>query len=294
MTAHPLPPLPFEQAAQAGRWLREQLGSGANITLDSRQVAKGDGFIAAPGLTVDGRHFVKDALARGAAAVLRHVDQPGEIVAASVESVPVRALLGLAGQTGEVAAAFYDHPSHRFTVVAITGTNGKTSCANWIASGSIGESDVTAAIGTLGVSVYGHKSEPVWTLADSSLTTPDAVSMQRLMRELAHQGVSLVALEASSIGLNQNRLGGVQIDVAVFTNLSRDHLDYHDSMQAYEQAKALLFQRPELKVAIVCGGDPAAAAMLENVPTGVRTIAHGLDPSRYCGYSEHFVTFAGG
>lgn len=284
--------LPFEQAAQAGQWLREQLGADAHITLDSRKVSKGDGFIAAPGLTVDGRRFVEDALARGAAAVLHHADRPGDTSVGPAEPVPVRAMLGLATRTGEVAAAFYANPSEKFTVIAITGTNGKTSCANWAASGAAIDARVTAAIGTLGVSRFGPIPEQAIGVVEGVLTTPDAVTMQRAMAELAREGVSLVALEASSIGLDQNRLGGVQIDVAVFTNLTRDHLDYHGSMKAYEQAKALLFQRPELKTVIVCGDDPAAVEMLEQVSAGVRTIAYGMNPKRYASGADEVVTIA--
>ena len=301
MTVHKSSP-PFKQADHAGQWLREQLGADAHITLDSRQIARGDGFIAAPGLTVDGRQFVGDAVARGAAAVLQHADSDSVEDAPDIDqaSVPTHAMVGLADCAGEVAAAFYAHPSQALTVVAITGTNGKTSCANWVASGAgslVGATGATAAaIGTLGVSRFEQgpatAAASVETTANSTLTTPDAVSMQRVLAELAQSGVSLVAIEASSIGLDQNRLGGVQIDVAVFTNLTHDHLDYHGTMSAYQQAKALLFSRPELKTAIVCGDDPAAAAMLAAVPTGVRTITYGLKPERFGALANESVTLA--
>ncbi len=271
----------FQAAAEAGAWLRACLGQHANLTMDSRHVARGDGFLAAPGLRVDGRQFVTDALRRGAAAVLSQADEQDNSAAGTGLPVPHRRLPDLARQAGEVAAAFYGNPSAAMQVLAVTGTNGKTSCASWFADGAADAGAPAAAIGTLGVVTYGTTAAASLQADGVALTTPDAVSMQRVLAGLARQGVATVALEASSIGLHQGRLAGVQIDAAIFTNLTRDHLDYHGSFEQYQQAKAQLFQTPGLKIAIVNGDDPAAEAMLAAVEPGVRTIAYGSEPGRF-------------
>jgi UDP-N-acetylmuramyl-tripeptide synthetase len=146
-------------------------------------------------------------------------------------------------------------------LVAVTGTNGKTSCTHWLAQGWGVDDDVAAVIGTLG---SGRLSE----LQTFGLTTPDVVSLHRMLAGFRKQGVRSVAIEASSIGLHQGRLDGARIAAAVFTNLSHDHLDYHGSLQAYGQAKALLFARPDLRAAVVNLDDPASGQMLRALESG--------------------------
>ncbi len=283
----------FTAAAEAGLWLRKTLNAGADLHLSSLDVAQGDGFLAMPGQTVDGRRFIADAIERGAAAVLAQHEStqtPAQIEPASVAQAT---LAELTRHCGDVAAAFYGDPSEALEIIAVTGTNGKTSCANWIASGGATDATSTAAIGTLGVRQYQGGDLSVSPVAQvPALTTPDAVSLQRVLAALVRAGTTSVAIEASSIGLDQHRLGGVKVDAAIFTNLSRDHLDYHGSDQAYAQAKALLFARPELKVAIVNGDDPAAEQMLAETAPGVQTIAYGFTPARHGSAARQKVTIA--
>lgn len=283
----------------AGAWLRSTLGPAAHLTQDSRAITPGDGFVACPGRSSDGRDYITSALARGAAALVIHASA-NEPMPTSIP-VPWRRVPALADRQGELAAAFYGDPSTRMDVVAVTGTNGKTSCANWIASGLAGRGG-TAAIGTLGLRRYGTVDEvaadaaTVDTTGLASLTTPDAVSMQRDLASLRDEGVVCVAVEASSIGLDQHRLAGTAIDVAVFTNLSRDHLDYHHTMADYARAKQRLFARDDLRVAIVNGDDPAAVQMLDAIAVGrssTRSIAYGFEPDRYAPGAQEKLAITG-
>jgi len=251
-------------AAELARWLRATLPAGASLVADSRRVARGDAFLAYPGEHADGRRFVAQALAQGAAALL--VEAGVEPVATTV---PQRAVHGLKRLAGPIADAFHGAPTACIQVVAVTGTNGKTSCTQWIAQGLQALGRGAAVIGTLGA---GRPD----ALADAGLTTPDALSLQALFARFAAQGVDVAAIEASSIGLHQHRLDGTRIAVAVFTNLTRDHLDYHGTMQAYAQAKAALFGWPGLRAAVVNLDDPAHAPMLEGVAPGVQRIGYRI------------------
>ncbi|MEY2718481.1 MAG: UDP-N-acetylmuramoyl-L-alanyl-D-glutamate:meso-diaminopimelate ligase, partial [Pseudomonadota bacterium] len=204
-------------------WLRQKAAPGARLRSDSRMVQAGDIFFALPGLRSQPQTYVDDALKRGASAVLL-AEAPGDPLHSAVLPLPA-----LASVAGELAAAYLDYPSRRLPVVAVTGTNGKTSVSHWIAQAW---PEPAAVIGTLGAGFIAE-AKPLETFG---LTTPDAVRLQQLLADLAEQGASLIAIEASSIGLDQGRLQGLEPAVAVFTNLSRDHLDYHPDMQAYAQA----------------------------------------------------------
>lgn len=261
----PVRDTPVGLAAELAQWLRAVLPAGASLVADSRAVERGDAFFAYPGEHADGRRFVEQALARGAAALL--VEAGAEPAAAAV---PQRAVPGLKRLAGPIADAFHDAPTARIEVVALTGTNGKTSCSQWIAQGLQALGRRPAVVGTLGA---GHPD----ALADARLTTPDALSLQALFARFAAQGVDVAAIEASSIGLHQHRLEGTRVAVAVFTNLTRDHLDYHGSMQAYQQAKAALFGWPGLRAAVVNLDDPAHPAMLAGVAPGVQRIGYRID-----------------
>ncbi|HYF59312.1 MAG TPA: UDP-N-acetylmuramoyl-L-alanyl-D-glutamate--2,6-diaminopimelate ligase [Burkholderiaceae bacterium] len=246
-------------ATDVARWLRAVLPAGAALVADSRAVAAGDAFFAYPGERADGRLHVEQAIARGAAALVV------EAGAAGGWRVPHREVVGLKRLAGPIADAFHDAPSARLDVVAVTGTNGKTSCSHWIAQGLQAPGRDAAVIGTIGAGRAG-------ALADVGLTTPDALSLQALFARFASQGVRAVAIEASSIGLHQHRLAGTRVAVAAFTNLTRDHLDYHGSMDEYARAKALLFSQPGLRAAVVNLDDPWHATMLGAVEPGVRRI----------------------
>ncbi|NBQ77850.1 MAG: hypothetical protein EBT99_04250 [Betaproteobacteria bacterium] len=195
-------------------WLRQKAAPGARLRSDSRMVQAGDIFFALPGLRSQPQTYVDDALKRGASAVLL-AEAPGDPLHSAVLPLPA-----LASVAGELAAAYLDYPSRRLPVVAVTGTNGKTSVSHWIAQAW---PEPAAVIGTLGAGFIAE-AKPLETFG---LTTPDAVRLQQLLADLAEQGASLIAIEASSIGLDQGRLQGLEPAVAVFTNLSRDHLDYH-------------------------------------------------------------------
>lgn len=239
-------------------WLRAvPAAAGHHLQLDSRRVEVGDVFVAVPGALVDGRAYIAGAVAKGAAAVIaeaKDFDPPAL-------SVPLLTVPGLAAQLGAIAAGWYGTPSVGITSVGVTGTNGKTSCSHWIAQGLSFTGTRCAVIGTVG---SGFAGEP---MHGATLTTPDAVSLQRDLRRLVDAGARAVAMEVSSIGLDQGRVNGMHYDIAVFTNLTRDHLDYHGSMAAYEAAKTRLFDWPTLKAAVVNLDDSMGLRLMQRLAT---------------------------
>jgi len=253
MSAHPALSL---AAVDALAWLRARVPAGADLRLDSREVAAGDVFVACEGGAADGRHYISQAFARGAAAVLCEAPAPADAAGDS----RVREVAGLRGLLGELADDWYGHPSAALSVVAVTGTNGKTSCVQWVAQALNRADKPCGSIGTLGALLPDGRS------LGGDLTTPDVLTVHRLLAYMLAEGAQAVALEASSIGLEQGRLDGVRIAVAGFTNLTRDHLDYHGSMERYEQAKALLFQWPGLEAAVVNADDAAGERLLRALP----------------------------
>lgn len=233
----------------AARWLTEWCTG--TLRTDSRQVQPGDAFIAWPGYARDGREFVAAALAAGAATCLvedADVERFG-FVDARVASLP-----GLKARTGEIAAAFFGQPTGTLDVIAVTGTNGKTSSAWWIAQASAQLGKRCGVVGTLGI------GEPP-KLDYNGLTTPDPVLLQAAFARMRDQGFAACAIEASSIGLNEGRLAGSAVRVAVFTNFTQDHLDYHGTMDAYWAAKRALFSFPGLRAAVVNLDDPKGPAL---------------------------------
>ncbi len=220
--------------------LQRQGVKAASLCADSRAVAPGDVFVAFPGARVDGRRFIADAVARGAAAVLWE-RQGAEAPAIAVPNLAVDDLQALSGWIAHLA---YGRPSEKLWTVGITGTNGKTSVSQWIAQAFAQLERRCAVIGTLGCGFPGR-------LEESLNTTPDALTLHRLFAGYLAQGAQAAAMEVSSIGLDQGRVNGVHFDVAVFTNLTRDHLEYHGSMEAYGAAKEQLFAAPGLKAAVL-------------------------------------------
>ena len=239
--------------SQAVQWLRARV-TGA-LQTDSRQVQPGDGFIAWPGAATDGRSHVQDALVRGAAACL--VEHEG-VDAFALDGTDTATLPRLKQATGLIAAEWFGAPGDALAVVAITGTNGKTSTAWWLAHAlSKLQHDALspcALVGTLGIGMLGR-------LESTGMTTPDPVRLQQAFRQFVDAGVRACAIEASSIGLAEHRLAGTPIRVAVFTNFTQDHLDYHPSMDAYWQAKRALFDWPGLQAAVVNIDDPQGAEL---------------------------------
>ena len=214
------------------------------LTANSRQVQQGDVFIALQGQQHDARKFIPQAIAQGAVAVLCQSTEPHSLI----EHVPVLSIADLPQQLGDIAARFYQQPSQAFEVVAVTGTNGKTSCAQLLAQACQSLGLTSAVLGTLGNGLVGD-------IEPSTHTTLEALQLQKKLADFRDAQVQVVAMEASSHGLVQGRLNATQIKTAIFTNLTRDHLDYHGSMAAYQQAKALLFQWPTLTTAIFNADD---------------------------------------
>ena len=240
-------------------WLRQVAPSvfadRRDLHLDSRRLKHGDVFVAVRGEHVDGRHYLPGAAASGAAAAL--VDSEGwDEEAFAPRALPVLAVKDLRGSLGPIAADFYRRPSEHLLSIGVTGTNGKTSTTQWIAQLLTRAGRRCAVIGTIGV---GFADE---LLTEMTLTTPDPVSLQREVRALLDAGAHALAMEVSSIGLEQGRLNGMKIDVALFTNLTRDHLDYHGTMQRYEAAKSLLFEWPTLSHAVINLDDVAGRRLL--------------------------------
>jgi UDP-N-acetylmuramoyl-L-alanyl-D-glutamate--2,6-diaminopimelate ligase len=211
------------------------------LVTDSRQVKSGDTFIAYPGEQQDGRRFIPQAIANGAGSVLWERRGFRWRPAWRVANLGIT---NLRAQAGLIAAQVHDHPSTRLWMVGVTGTNGKTSCSQWVARALNATGTPAAVIGTLGYGVRG-KLKPLVN------TTPDAVWLHAQLDRFVRRGVQAASMEVSSIGLDQDRVAGVQFDVALLTNLTRDHLDYHRSMRAYRAAKAQLFACASLKYAIL-------------------------------------------
>jgi len=231
---------------QAVAFLRARVTG--TLQTDSRLVAPGDAFIAWPGAATDGRAHVAGALARGAVACL--VEQEG-VEPYAFAGPHIAALRGLKAATGLIAAEWFGHPTQSLQVLAVTGTNGKTSSACWLADAVqlLSKNELPALAGCALVGTLGIGVPP--RLESTGMTTPDPVRLQRAFRAFVDQGLGYCAIEASSIGVAEQRLAGTRIRVAVFTNFTQDHLDYHGSMEAYWQAKAALFDTPGLQAAVV-------------------------------------------
>ncbi len=244
-----MPLTQLKSAEAAARWLSSWVTG--TLCTDSRQVQPGDAFIAWPGYANDGRRFVAQALAAGAATCL--VESEG-IEAFGLDDARVAALPGLKAATGGIAHAYFGQPSAALQVVASTGTNGKTSTAWWTAQALTLLGRRCGVMGTLGVGEPG-------AVQYNGLTTPDPVTLHAAMRRFVDQGYAACALEASSIGIVEHRLDAAKIAVALFTNFTRDHLDYHGSMAAYWAAKRALFAWPGLQAAVINVDDEQGAAL---------------------------------
>ena len=226
-----------------------------NMSADSRRIAAGDIFLAYPGTAHDGRDHIASAIHAGAAAIAWEPEGYGWNAEWRLPHLPIA---NLKARAPALAAAWYDQPSVALWMTGVTGTNGKTSVAQWLAAAFSDLGRKTATIGTLG------NGFPL-QLASASHTTPDAVSLQHLLADFRRDGAAGVAMEVSSHGLDQGRVEGVAFDVAVFTNLSRDHLDYHGDMANYAAAKARLFHWPGLKAAVLNADDELGATLVEQL-----------------------------
>ncbi len=244
------------------------------LVTDSRRLTPGDAFIAWPGMVHDARQHVRPALETGAAACVIEAEGAEML---GLDDLRVAAMDGLKANAGPLASAFFGVPSARLSVIAITGTNGKTSTAWWTAQALSALGRRCGIVGTLGVGAVPDPGDAApAALVSTGLTTPDPVTLQRAFKRFADEGFAACAIEASSIGLVEERLSGTHIDVAVFTNFSQDHLDFHGSMDDYWRAKAGLFDWPGLRAAVLNVDDPQGVQLqgtLDGSPIDLWTYA---------------------
>jgi UDP-N-acetylmuramoyl-L-alanyl-D-glutamate--2,6-diaminopimelate ligase len=238
----------------------------SGLTLDSRRVQRGDAFFALRGTQGHGIAFAAGAVQRGAQVVLAEAPAMDDVAALDV---PLLWIDGLHDEVGEIAARFYDRPSESMRMLGVTGTNGKTSCVQLLAQALTLLGHRAASIGTLGAGVHGQ-------LREGERTTPDAISVQALLADFRDADVSHVAMEVSSHALEQGRVGAVDFEVAVFTNLTRDHLDYHGSMEAYGAAKAKLFAWPGLRSAVINIDDAFGLELAAQLPADVQPLRFSM------------------
>jgi UDP-N-acetylmuramoyl-L-alanyl-D-glutamate--2,6-diaminopimelate ligase len=239
----------------------------SGLTLDSRRVRAGDAFIALQGATNHGIAFAPAALAQGASVVLAEAPAPA-VLAERIESSAVW-IDGLREQVGEIAARFYDHPSAALHVIGVTGTNGKTSIVQLLAAALESLGARAATIGTLGAGLVG-------AIEPGERTTPDAISVQALLAQFRDAGATHTAMEVSSHALEQGRVNAIGFEIAVFTNLTRDHLDYHGTMENYGAAKAKLFAWPDLKAAVINADDAFGRELIARLPTRVQGLRYAI------------------
>lgn len=256
----------MSQAAPIVRSLRELLAGLAplpaddrvitGLTDDSRRVRPGDLFLAVQGLRRHGLEFLPAVQAAGAAAIAWEPPYGGDLPAG--DKAPLLPVARLSQQLGVIAGRFYGHPSRRLQLVGITGTDGKTSCAHFMAQ-ALNEQGECGILGTLGYGVYGQ-------VTPARHTTPSALTLQHWLTQLQASGVRQVVMEVSSHALEQGRVTGLDFAVAVLTNLTRDHLDYHGSLAAYAAAKRRLFQEHKPAVAVLNLDDPFGRELAASLP----------------------------
>ncbi|WAC61775.1 UDP-N-acetylmuramoyl-L-alanyl-D-glutamate--2,6-diaminopimelate ligase [Pseudoxanthomonas sp. SL93] len=231
------------------------------LTLDSRAVQAGDAFVAIAGFGAHGLNFAEQAKEKGASAILFEPPVPEGLEAPKgAIAVP-----GLRARMGALADRFHASPSQDMKMVGVTGTNGKTSTVQLLAQAWHLRGTRCATVGTLGAGMYGE-------VVPTGFTTPLVLQMHALLAQFRDAGAKAVAMEVSSHALDQGRVDAVHFDVGVFTNLTRDHLDYHGDMVRYGAAKALLFSRPDLKSAVINLDDEYGRQLFGNLPHGVQRV----------------------
>ncbi len=247
----------------------------ASLNLDSRELEPGGVFCALSGTRSHGLEFAPGAVSRGAVAVLAEPDDVWDEASISGQGaylgIPVFAVPALSSRLSALAGRLHGNPGRDLDLIAVTGTNGKTSVCRFLSQAMDGEC-ACAMVGTLG---YGFPDE----LADTSHTTPDAISLQSILGELKSKGAAAVAMEVSSHALDQGRVSALPVDTAVFTNLTRDHLDYHVDMAAYAGAKQGLFRLPGLRHAVLNLDDPFGREILDALDTGIEPVLTSIDPA---------------
>jgi len=250
------------------------------LSLDSRSIKKNDLFIAIKGETVNGIEFINAAIEQGAAAVLWEADPSIDAIklnwrqtssnrGVSNIDVPIIAIENLSQLAGEFADSFFASPSEQISVCGITGTNGKTSCADFIAQ-MISIDAPCGVMGTLGSGVYPD-------LKETGFTTPDAVACHQWLADIKSNDAKFAVMEVSSHALIQGRVKGIRFNSAVFTNLSRDHLDFHGDMESYTKAKSKLFKSVGLQNAIINVDDEAGRNIADDLAESIHCVRYGLD-----------------
>lgn len=262
--------------------LHTLVNSSAKVCADSRQIQSGDIFFAYPighgDALRDGRQFISAALEAGAAAV---VFDPAGMGKQYLEHPQCFAVENLSAQVGELCAQWYDHPSKQLKMIGVTGTNGKTSITQWLAQALDSSNHRTAVLGTLGSGFPG-------ALVQTGYTTPDAPKLQTQLAQLRKAGAKQVAMEVSSHALHQERIAGTELNCAVFTNLTQDHLDYHGSMADYAEAKAKLFQQAGLKHAVINLDDAFGRELAMNLlaKESLKVWGYALSQSAFKGFEK--------
>ena len=231
----------------------------SGLVQDSRAVGEGDAFVAIGGFGTHGLHFAEQAKAAGASAILFEPPVPADVPAPPADAIAVP---GLRARMGAMADTFHGQPSAAMTTVGVTGTNGKTSTVQLLAQAWTLRGTVAGSIGTLGAGLYGD-------VRPTGFTTPLVLQLHALLAELRDAGAAAVAMEVSSHALDQGRVDGVHFRVGVFTNLTRDHLDYHGDMASYGAAKARLFAWPGLQAAVVNLDDAFGRDLFARLPEGL-------------------------
>jgi len=249
----------------------------SGLSMDSRAVKAGDLFFACFGRNHDARDYIDNAIEQGASAVLAHSGGQWQgceqRVTSSGQRVPVICVVDLPALISAIAGRFFGEPGQRLVSIGVTGTNNKTSCTQFLAQALNALGERCGVIGTLGSGMYP-------SLDDSGYTTPDPIMAQQALAHFVSEGAGYAAIEASSQGLHQHRLAAVPFHAAMFTNLSRDHLDYHESMATYGEAKKKLFFAEGLKVAIINSDDAYASSILNDVSSRLHSLTYSLSDTR--------------
>ncbi|AFP84755.1 UDP-N-acetylmuramoyl-L-alanyl-D-glutamate--2,6-diaminopimelate ligase [secondary endosymbiont of Ctenarytaina eucalypti] len=248
-----------------------------NMTLDSRTAATGDLFLAVVGYHTDGRRYIRQAIVKGVAAVLAQAECTAEEGAIrEIHGVPIIYLYRLREQLSELAGRFYQQPSRAMQVIGVTGTNGKTTTTHLLAQWVQLLGDMSAVMGTVGNGVMGH-------IHPSASTTGSPIEVQKVLSQCRIQGASLAAIEVSSHGLVQHRVSDLHFAAAVFTNLSREHLEYHGDMARYEGAKWRLFSELDVHHRIINADDATGRRWLKKLPKAIAVAVCGSLPDKWRG-----------
>lgn len=240
------------------------------LQTDSREIGSGDAFVALAGAATPADYYVDQAIAAGATVVLMESDADQEC--SEHHGALIVPIVGLRQLTGKIAARFYEHPSRRLRLIGVTGTNGKTSVSHYVAQLLTQTGTPCGVLGTLGYGMPG-------ALQSATHTTPDAVQINRVLSAILAKGGRAAAMEVSSHGLDQGRVDGLNITAAIFTNLTRDHLDYHGSMEAYGATKARLFEREDVHFSVINFDDPFGRQLYEKLEGRSDRVRYSLHES---------------